>query len=64
VGVRALAEIIRETDIPVYALGGITPERVKDVAAAGAAGVAGISVFLEEDSLKRLIEAIRKEKTR
>jgi thiamine-phosphate pyrophosphorylase len=60
VGVRALAEIVRETDVPVYALGGITPERVKEVAAAGAAGVAGISVFLEEDSLERVMEAIRK----
>ena len=58
VGVRALAEIVREIDIPVYALGGMVPERVKDVAAAGAAGVAGISVFLEEDSLKKLMEAI------
>ena len=58
VGVRALAEVVRETNVPVYALGGMTPERVVDVAAAGAAGVAGISAFLEEDSLKRLMEAI------
>jgi thiamine-phosphate pyrophosphorylase len=60
VGVRALAELVRETSTPVYALGGMTPERVKDVAAAGAAGVAGISVFLEEDSLKKLMEALRR----
>jgi thiamine-phosphate pyrophosphorylase len=58
-GVEALAEVVRETNIPVYALGGVTPERVKPVAATGAAGVAGISVFLEDDSLERLMEALR-----
>jgi thiamine-phosphate pyrophosphorylase len=58
VGVHALAEVVREANLPVYALGGMTPERVGSVARAGAAGVAGISVFLEEDSLRRLMEAI------
>ncbi|MFQ5789602.1 MAG: thiamine phosphate synthase, partial [Acidobacteriota bacterium] len=59
VGLRALAEVVRTVRVPVFALGGITPERVKTVAAAGAAGVAGISVFLHEESLQRLMNALR-----
>lgn len=46
VGLEALADVVQQTPVPVYALGGITPERVREVAATGAAGVAGISVFM------------------
>lgn len=57
-GVGALAEVAQSVRIPVFALGGITPERVEEVAAAGVAGVAGISVFMNEESLPRLMAAL------
>jgi thiamine-phosphate diphosphorylase len=59
VGVKALAEVVKEVRIPVYALGGIAPDNACDVVGTGAAGVAGISVFTEEDSLIRLMKALR-----
>ena len=43
-GTRALARAAA-LGIPVYALGGVTLERFAEVAAAGAAGVAGIRLF-------------------
>lgn len=49
---RAVAE-----GLPVVALGGIAPERLAEVAAAGAAGVAGIRAFHEAASLERWREA-------
>jgi thiamine-phosphate pyrophosphorylase len=44
VGLAALARAA-QAGIPVYALGGVTLERFAEVAAAGAAGVAGIRLF-------------------
>src|SRR5262245_28170583 len=46
--VEALTQTVRSTSVPVIAIGGITPERARACAAAGAAGVAGIGVFLPE----------------
>ncbi len=45
-GLAALARVARSVDVPVIAIGGITPERVAEVRAAGAAGVAVISAIL------------------
>jgi thiamine-phosphate pyrophosphorylase len=59
VGIQRLAEVVRGTNLPVYALGGITPDHVPEVAATGAAGVAGISVFMRDDSLEKLMREIR-----
>ena len=39
-GLGTLSEVASSVDIPVIAIGGITPDRVGDVRAAGAAGVA------------------------
>jgi thiamine-phosphate diphosphorylase len=47
-GVDALSRAVGATPVPVIAIGGITPERARECAAAGAAGVAGIGVFLPE----------------
>lgn len=45
-GLEGLAEVCRGS-LPVLALGGVTPELVAPLAAAGAAGVAGIGSFRE-----------------
>ena len=49
-GLARLAEVTRALRIPVIAIGGITPERVTDVLAAGARGVGVISGILAADS--------------
>ena len=49
-GLERLAEVARGLRIPVIAIGGITPERVKEVREAGAHGVAAISFILAADS--------------
>ena len=49
-GLQRLATVARGLRIPVIAIGGITPERVKEVRAAGARGVAVISAILAADS--------------
>ena len=45
-----------ETGIPVYAIGGISIDRVDSIAATGAAGVAGIRVFQDADLVPRLVD--------
>lgn len=44
-GVGELGQAVRRTSAPVLAIGGVTLERVADVARAGAAGIAGIGLF-------------------
>jgi len=45
-GLTVLAEACRNSPLPVFALGGITPERAAEVRAAGAYGVALISAII------------------
>ncbi len=52
-GLGKLEEITRAVDIPVFAIGGITPDRAKKVVEAGAYGVALISGILASDDPKR-----------
>lgn len=49
-GLDGLAAIVRSVNVPVLAIGGMTVERLSEVAATGAAGVAGIGIFLEDAS--------------
>jgi thiamine-phosphate pyrophosphorylase len=49
-GLERLAAVARGLRIPVVAIGGITPARVREVRAAGARGVAVISGILAADS--------------
>jgi len=44
-GLAGLAAVSRATTLPVLAIGGVTPERIADVMASGASGVAAISMF-------------------
>ena len=48
-GVEALAKVVKAVSIPVFAIGGITAERIPAVRAAGAHGVAVISAILGAD---------------
>jgi len=43
---RRLRAIVRATAVPVLAIGGITPDRIAEVVAAGAAGIAAIGSSL------------------
>ena len=46
-GIDGLAEIVQAVSVPVLAIGGMTPARLDEIAAAGAAGAAGIGLFID-----------------
>ena len=46
-GLDGLADVVQAVAIPVLAIGGITRERLDEVAATGAAGVAAIGLFID-----------------
>ena len=49
-GIEGLRAIVNASAVPVLAIGGVTPDRIDSVLAAGAAGIAAIGLFI--DSLK------------
>jgi thiamine-phosphate pyrophosphorylase len=59
VGVDALRQVVSHLTIPVLALGGIQRSNFHLALDAGAAGVAGISMFIEAPDLNGLVAAIK-----
>jgi len=59
-GVRELSRVTRAApDFPVIALGGVSVDNARACFKAGAAGVAGISLFSDPHSLNKIAAAIR-----
>jgi thiamine-phosphate pyrophosphorylase len=60
-GLRGLREVVEAAgSCPVWALGGITAARARDVRACGVSGVAAIGAFLPGDRTTAVAEAVRK----
>ncbi len=59
-GTDLLRDIKNEVDIPVYALGGISPENARKALSAGADGVCVMSGFMKCADLPRYIEEYRR----
>jgi thiamine-phosphate pyrophosphorylase len=61
-GLDALAKVTGRLRIPVLAIGGITPDRVREVRDAGAHGVAAIAAILAQpspaDAVRRFLSAL------
>lgn len=59
VGVEVLHQVATRMTIPVLALGGIRLSNFREALDAGAAGVAGISLFSEAQDLRSLVATIK-----
>ncbi|MCX7797531.1 MAG: thiamine phosphate synthase [Melioribacter sp.] len=60
-GIDKLAEITSSIKLPVFAIGGVTPDRVKECLSAGAAGVAVMSTIMEAKDLVYVLNQYRTE---
>jgi len=58
-GLVKLREVTSQISIPVFALGGITLDRVALCRQNGAAGIAGIRIFQESASVEELVRQVR-----
>ncbi len=54
-GLDFLRDVCRSVDIPVYAIGGISPQNIAPVRAAGAAGACVMSAFMKTSDPGRLL---------
>lgn len=57
-GLGKLRAVVASTRLAVLAIGGVTAARVPELSRAGAAGVAGISVFESESESEALLDAV------
>jgi thiamine-phosphate diphosphorylase len=53
-GVDGLEAVVRATTVPVLAIGGVTLERIPQVAGVGAAGIAAIGLFMPRNRADKL----------
>ena len=58
-GLKKLERIISKTTLPVFAVGGITPDRITACMQAGAYGTAGISAVMNADDISATVQKIR-----
>jgi thiamine-phosphate pyrophosphorylase len=58
-GLAKLREVTLQVSIPVFALGGITVDRVGPCHQNGAAGIAGIRIFQDCESVEELVRELR-----
>jgi thiamine-phosphate pyrophosphorylase len=58
-GLTALRSVCARVRLPVLAIGGVSVERAADVAAAGAAGIAGIGLFAGSADLGRTVAGLQ-----
>jgi len=58
-GLKALTEVARAVKIPVFALGGITPDNASSCIEAGAFGVAAISAVLKSSKTAAVLSRFR-----
>lgn len=56
-GVEGLASVVQAARVPVLAIGGVTLDRIPELARAGAAGCAAIGLFVDEPLNKLVCEA-------
>lgn len=56
-GLNALREVCDSVTIPVYAVGGITPERARACLDAGAFGVAAMNAVMSANSVRKIVGA-------
>jgi thiamine-phosphate pyrophosphorylase len=60
-GLEALRAVCGAVRLPVLAVGGISVETARQVAEAGASGIAGISVFETARSMSAIVSALRRQ---
>ncbi len=56
IGIDALRKVKSRISIPVFAIGGIKPDKVNEVREAGADGIAVISAILKAENIKKTTE--------
>ena len=62
-GLDFLSDICRAVSIPVFAIGGVTPERMGEIAAVGAAGGCALSSFMTACDPAALVARFREAET-